>query len=253
MYPEIHLGPLTLQTFGIMFALAFLGAGAVGLLYGTRLAVAGHPVRWLVRTDADILRRDGIEVRSEGQVLRVEPADVVASDDPTGLPPSDVVLLATKTTANDRLTELVGSVLTGDTILGRGTTILAQPEGALQDYLASLKRLRDLPQAQLVLPAHGPMLPSLSTIASRYHGHRHLRLIEIDRALEAPLRDALVAADFTYDLVAEAIGDDAHRALGRNETLPALRRTTSGSPLDTLVRLFLLQTPVARDAADRAG
>ncbi|MCF6377944.1 class I SAM-dependent methyltransferase [Nocardioides KLBMP 9356] len=73
-----------------------------------------------------------------------------------------------------------------------------------------------------------------------------------DLSFAAPLRDALVAADFTYDRVAEAIGDDAHRALGRNETLPALRRTTSGGPLDTLVRLFLLQTPVAREAADRA-
>ena len=67
-----------------------------------------------------------------------------------------------------------------------------------------------------------------------------------------PLRDALLAADFTYDRVAEAIGEEAHRALGRNETRPALRRTTSGSPLDSLVRLFLLQTPVSRDAADRA-
>ena len=67
-----------------------------------------------------------------------------------------------------------------------------------------------------------------------------------------PLREALLAADFTYDRVAEAIGVDAHRALGRNETLPALRRTTSGGPLDSLVRLFLLQTPVARDEADRA-
>ena len=67
-----------------------------------------------------------------------------------------------------------------------------------------------------------------------------------------PLRDALLAADFTYDRVAEAIGEDAHRALGRNETLPALRRTTSGGPLNTLVRLFLLQTPVSRDAADGA-
>jgi len=27
--PEIHLGPITLQTFGIMFALAFVGAGAL--------------------------------------------------------------------------------------------------------------------------------------------------------------------------------------------------------------------------------
>ncbi|RYB93749.1 methyltransferase domain-containing protein [Nocardioides oleivorans] len=73
-----------------------------------------------------------------------------------------------------------------------------------------------------------------------------------DLDLAGPLRDALLAADFTYDRVADAIGEEAHRALGRNETLPALRRTTSGGPLDTLVRLFLLQTTVARDDADRA-
>ena len=29
MYPELHIGPLTLQTFGLMFALAFLAAGAL--------------------------------------------------------------------------------------------------------------------------------------------------------------------------------------------------------------------------------
>src|SRR5690349_2785472 len=73
-----------------------------------------------------------------------------------------------------------------------------------------------------------------------------------DLDFAGPLREALLAADFTYDRVAEAIGEQAHRALGRNETLPALRRTTSGAPLDTLVRLFLLQTRVARDHAERA-
>ncbi|WP_210649827.1 class I SAM-dependent methyltransferase [Nocardioides sp. SYSU D00065] len=73
-----------------------------------------------------------------------------------------------------------------------------------------------------------------------------------DLDFTGPLRDALVAADFTYDRVAEALGEEAHRALGRNETLPALRRTTSGGPLDTLVRLFLLQTTVPRAQADRA-
>jgi hypothetical protein len=73
-----------------------------------------------------------------------------------------------------------------------------------------------------------------------------------DLDFTGPLREALTAADFTYDRVAEAIGDEAHRALGRNETLPALRRTASGGPLDTLVRLFLLQTTVSREAADRA-
>jgi hypothetical protein len=73
-----------------------------------------------------------------------------------------------------------------------------------------------------------------------------------DLDFTAPLREALVAADYTYDRVAEALGEDAHRALGRNETRPGLRRTTGGSPLETLVRLFLLQTTVTHEAADAA-
>ena len=43
MYPELHLGPVTLQTFGLMFALAFLAAGA---LIWKRLGEIGKPVDW---------------------------------------------------------------------------------------------------------------------------------------------------------------------------------------------------------------
>jgi phosphatidylglycerol:prolipoprotein diacylglycerol transferase len=43
VYPELHIGPLTLQTFGLMFALAFLAAGA---LIGKRLKEIGKPVDW---------------------------------------------------------------------------------------------------------------------------------------------------------------------------------------------------------------
>ena len=43
MYPELNIGPLTLQTFGLMFALAFIAAGA---LVGRRLAEIGRPVDW---------------------------------------------------------------------------------------------------------------------------------------------------------------------------------------------------------------
>ncbi|WP_107773248.1 DUF7059 domain-containing protein [Nocardioides sediminis] len=67
-----------------------------------------------------------------------------------------------------------------------------------------------------------------------------------------PLRDALVAADFTYDGVAGLMGEAPHRALSRNETTPGLRRTTDGSPLATLTRLFLLQAPVTHEAAEAA-
>ena len=66
------------------------------------------------------------------------------------------------------------------------------------------------------------------------------------------LREALQRADFTYDAVAELLGPVAHTALGRNETLPGRRRTGRGTPLETLVRLFLLQTTVSIEQAEAA-
>lgn len=71
--------------------------------------------------------------------------------------------------------------------------------------------------------------------------------------LAAPLRDALLDADFTYDAVADLLGEEAHLALARNETTPARRRIAGDdAPLATLVRLFLLQDAVARESAERA-
>ncbi|MGH2985814.1 MAG: prolipoprotein diacylglyceryl transferase [Solirubrobacterales bacterium] len=43
MQPELEIGPLTLQTFGIMFALGFVAAGA---LVARRLKERGKPVDW---------------------------------------------------------------------------------------------------------------------------------------------------------------------------------------------------------------
>ena len=71
-------------------------------------------------------------------------------------------------------------------------------------------------------------------------------------ALAAPLREALLAADFTYDGVAEVLGSRAHDALARNETTPGRQRTTGGSAIETLIRLFLLQTPVSLADAEAA-
>jgi hypothetical protein len=73
-----------------------------------------------------------------------------------------------------------------------------------------------------------------------------------DPSLAAPLRVALSRAAYTVDAVDALLGGTAAAALQRSETIPARRRTTDGSPLATLVRLFLLQTAVARADADRA-
>ena len=74
----------------------------------------------------------------------------------------------------------------------------------------------------------------------------------IDDEMAAELRDALHEARFTPQAVGELLGLPAHRALLRNETTPALRATTDGSPLSTLSRLFSLQRPVDASDADRA-
>jgi hypothetical protein len=74
----------------------------------------------------------------------------------------------------------------------------------------------------------------------------------MDLDFAAPLRAALVAADFTYGAVTSLLGPQAHRGLSRNETTPGVRRTADGSALSTLTRLFLLQATVAREDAERA-
>ncbi|MDN5893278.1 MAG: class I SAM-dependent methyltransferase [Nocardioides sp.] len=66
------------------------------------------------------------------------------------------------------------------------------------------------------------------------------------------LRAALVAADYTYDAVADLLGTTAHAALSRNETVPGLQATRGHTPLETLTRLFLLQTPVSLADAEKA-
>ncbi|WP_128375348.1 DUF7059 domain-containing protein [Streptomyces cavernae] len=58
------------------------------------------------------------------------------------------------------------------------------------------------------------------------------------------LRAALLEASFTADGLLELLGAPAYAALARSETVPALRATRGDTPLEALVRLFLLQQPV---------
>ncbi|MER5970299.1 class I SAM-dependent methyltransferase [Streptomyces sp. NPDC002055] len=66
------------------------------------------------------------------------------------------------------------------------------------------------------------------------------------------LREALRSADFTADGLLGLLGGPAYAALARSETVPALRATRGGSPLETLTRLFLLQQPVPQAQARAA-
>ncbi|AGS70888.1 MBL fold metallo-hydrolase [Streptomyces collinus] len=79
------------------------------------------------------------------------------------------------------------SVLTGDTILGRGTTMVAHPDGRLGDYLDSLRRLRSLTVddgVHTVLPGHGPVLEDAQGAVEFYLAHRAHRLAQVETAVE---------------------------------------------------------------------
>lgn len=89
-------------------------------------------------------------------------------------------------------------VLTGDTVLGRGTTVVAHPDGALGAYLDSLDRLHALAvsrEATSIWPGHGPVIADALGALDYYLAHRRERLAQV--------RDAL--ADLPPDLPADAV------------------------------------------------
>ncbi|WP_318655684.1 MBL fold metallo-hydrolase [Agrococcus sediminis] len=96
-------------------------------------------------------------------------------------------------------------MLTGDTILGRGSTVIMHPDGAIAPYLASLDRLEALGDLQ-VLPGHGEPLPSVAAVAREYRAHRLERLDQVRAALR---QLGMTAADASVGEVTDLVYGDA--------------------------------------------
>jgi len=92
------------------------------------------------------------------------------------------------------------ALLTGDTILGRGTTVVAHPDGRLSDYLASLQRLRELADSDIdvLLTGHGPVLDSPVEVLDHYLRHRNERLEQVRSAVAAGDEDAAAVVRRVY-------------------------------------------------------
>jgi glyoxylase-like metal-dependent hydrolase (beta-lactamase superfamily II) len=81
-----------------------------------------------------------------------------------------------------------GALLTGDTVLGRGTTVVAWPDGVLGPYLDSLARIRELIAEGLavrILPGHGPIIDDPAPVLDYYLEHRAERLEQVRGAVAA--------------------------------------------------------------------
>lgn len=155
--------------------------------------LAGAPVRAL-----DPGSRLGGEGLSEGDVVTA-----------AGL---DIRVLGTPGHTADSLCfhiedDAGGAVLTGDTVLGAGTTVVAYPDGTLRDYLESLRRLAELPPNTAVLPGHGPEHPDIAALAGAYLDHRRERLEQVRAALDrlGPLATVRDVVEHVYLDVDQAL------------------------------------------------
>ena len=124
----------------------------------------------------------------------------------------DLTVLATPGHTSDSVCftaehEGTAAVFTGDSILGRGTSIIAHPDGHLGSYFASLRRLAVLPDGTAVLPGHGPDLPDVRTVVAAYVEHRTQRLDQV----RATSRD--LGPDATALQVVEIVYADVDRAV----------------------------------------
>lgn len=158
---------------------------------GKRVALTllthGHPDH--AEGAARFAALSGTEVRALDPALRLGDEGLAAGDVVTvgGL---EVRVVPTPGHTSDSLCFHLPAdraVLTGDTILGRGTTVVAHPDGRLGDYLDSLRRLRSLTVddgVHTVLPGHGPVLEDAQGAVEFYLAHRAHRLAQVETAVE---------------------------------------------------------------------
>lgn len=171
---------------------------------GLVLLTHGHPDH--AEAAVSFARRAGCPVRA------VDPAHRLGSD---GLTAGDRVrvggvtleVLATPGHTSDSVCLVLadeGALLTGDTVLGRGTTVVAHPDGRLDDYLQSLRRLEGIAASMpglRLLPGHGPAGARVAEVVPLYLAHRAARLDQVVAAVRAGARDVHgVVADVYADV-----------------------------------------------------
>ncbi|MBB2893060.1 MBL fold metallo-hydrolase [Flexivirga oryzae] len=111
-------------------------------------------------------------------------------------------------------------LVTGDTVLGRGTTVVAHPDGALGPYLDSLAKLHAVAAERptLLAPAHGPSHADAAAVIATYQQHRAERLDQV--------RAALAAGDADAPDVAQAVVERVYADVPR-EVWPAARSSVA--------------------------
>jgi glyoxylase-like metal-dependent hydrolase (beta-lactamase superfamily II) len=160
-----------------------------------------------------LAERAGCGVRAADPQFRVGPAGLDCGDQ-IRLGPITLEVIETPGHTSDSRSLLltgpdgVSRLITGDVVLGRGTTVITHPDGDLAAYFDSLdllERLATTSNIAELLPGHGPVVTDPLAWLSFYRRHREERLDQV--------RAALAAGDRTASEVVARVYADVDRSL----------------------------------------
>jgi 2-dehydropantoate 2-reductase len=97
-----------------MMKIAVVGCGAVGSYYGAKLCRAGLDVHFLLRSDYDAVRRQGVCIRSPEGNFNARPG---CAKTPEEIGESDLILIGLKTTANNQFPKLLPPLVGSETAI----------------------------------------------------------------------------------------------------------------------------------------
>jgi glyoxylase-like metal-dependent hydrolase (beta-lactamase superfamily II) len=103
-------------------------------------------------------------------------------------------------------------VLTGDHVLGRGSTVVNWPDGDMAAYMRSLHRLARAP-GTAIYPGHGPEVDDPTTKVAEYISHREERRQQVLRAIEGGSTDVAAIVGEVYAEVPEVLHPAAARSV----------------------------------------
>jgi glyoxylase-like metal-dependent hydrolase (beta-lactamase superfamily II) len=138
----------------------------------------------------ELARRKGCPVRAFDPAYCFE-GDRLVDDEVIDVDGLQLRVVATPGHTSDSVSFLLPAeraLLSGDMVLGRGTTVVAYPDGQLGPYFDSVKRMRALAasgEVCAIWPAHGPVLDDALGTLDHYLVHRRQRLAQVEDALSA--------------------------------------------------------------------
>ena len=165
--------------------------------------------------------------------------DDLADGDRVTVERLELAVVATPGHTSDSLSFLLvaeSALLTGDTVLGRGTSVVAWPDGELAAYLLSLQRIEAMTgsrEVTQILPGHGPTVPDAAQVVRSFIEHRQDRLEQV--------RDAVAAGAQDVDAVVATVYADVPR-----EVRPAAR-------LSVMAQLDYLAAHPPRPGGEQKG